>query len=154
MERERRCHNLVSLFPGEGHHVSSVEGGLEMTRNLLSSVLALALCGCSARVETVSQTAATNVVPAVTFTKLRNDKSPFSESLQEPQDFMNVMHIVLCTNSGLYELKTDIQLLGEFESLQAAREYKTNKAAECSAYWKSHPLLASPIIPDCGKRIE
>lgn len=69
------------------------------------------------------------------------------------QKWLRVMEIWKC-EGGLYELKTSMSVLGQYDSLEAARAAKTNKAEEMVQREKLDLLFPKlPVRPDC-KRIE
>lgn len=73
---------------------------------------------------------------------------------KDPLDrWLAIMEIWECDGGG-YELKTTIQVIGEYETLEAARTAKTNRAKEAlEAYRRGDFDRPIPVRPDC-KRVE
>lgn len=67
--------------------------------------------------------------------------------------WLSVMEIWQC-EGGNYELKTAFEVLGEYESLEAARNAKTNRAKQVvEAERRGDFKRKVPVRPDC-KRVE
>lgn len=117
------------------------------------------ICGCSKVVEPVTLNYDRFTNNAEAYNKGRasvavpDSKDDWNQT--NPATWMRVMEIWHCESDGKYELKTSYSMFGSYDTVEAARVAKTNKANEMVEFVKAGGLnFTIKTIPDCGKRIE